>query len=149
MEFNVRFAQKVLKHYDLLSGEFDICFSKEEFLLRNDLFVVEVYVNNELAAASVFRLRVTADKQKIIRLFYTVVKKQYRGHGINKSIKAFVEKHAVEIGVNKILASVREGNIPSRRSLLASGFKEDNSYVLYYKDGERKIRFVKEIEYGK
>lgn len=145
MEYSVKFAKKVLKHYDLLSSEFDICFSKKEFLFRKDLFIVEVHANKELAAASVFRLRITPYNQKIIRLFYTVVKKQYRGHGINKSIKAFIENYAIEIGVNKILASARESNMASRRSLLSSGFKEDCTHDLYYKDGERKISFVKEI----
>lgn len=147
MEYNVRFAQKELKHYDLLCSEFDICFDKEEFVLRNDLFIVEACVNSELAAVSIFRLRSISSAQKIIRLFYTVVKKEYRGHGINKSIKSFVENYAIQEDVSKILANVRESNLPSRKSLLSSGFKEDSSCDLYYKNGERKIRFFKETKF--
>lgn len=80
----------------------------------------------------------------VYRVIFTLVDQYYRGKGYNQILLDFVYEKAIEHGnTKKILASIRESNIPSLKSFERNGYKISGLRSTPYKNGEKKIRVYK------
>jgi len=80
----------------------------------------------------------------VYRVVFTLIDEYYRGNGYNQILLNFVYEKAAEHGnVKKILASIRESNIPSLKSFEKNGYSISKLKQKPYKNGEEKIRVYK------
>ncbi len=129
-------------HYykTIKEGFISLVLTEQEYLTDERIRTLTATVDDQLAAVSLVRI-----EQRAMRLLYTVVAPACRKQGINNAIKAHAETLALAEGCTALIGHVRAGNDASKASLLRAGFQEVESCAGFYQNGERKIRFVKQL----
>lgn len=146
-----RIEQKTKEHFDFMSKYFKMYFTLGDFLKRKDLFVVVIRDDDSnIVALTLVRetwMKVPEGYStfSVLRVVFTIVDEDYRGHGLNQILLDFVYDYGKENGAKYIVANIRESNVVSIRSFMKNGFSLSNIKTKPYKNGEKKVRVVKFI----
>lgn len=73
-----------------------------------------------------------------------MVRREYRGHGLQRTLERILEDIAYARGYRWLCTSVSPDNLYSRRNIVASGYEWDSTMELY--GGLRRDIFVKELD---
>ncbi len=130
------------RYHELLRTAFAQMMSLERYLARTDIATLTAWHGDELVGVSLFGA-VQLDDAPALLSMYSYVCPPWRGQGLNRRFKGFVEQEAVRRGMARAMAHVRAGNLASVRSLERAGYRRHGTEPLYYADGEPKLRMVK------